>query len=834
MIVINILRLIRKHIVLLMATPVALAIIVVLLTKNPDYSYTSETTLYTGIASGSGIEMDKAANYFVANTAFDNLINIIKSRETKQEVALRLLSQHLMLDAPDPKYISAASFIEFRKIVPAYIYKLVVKEAATPDEILSGEASLQALTSISDTLTNSFSFRDLYDDEKLKYIPPTINPEAFEQTYENLKAYMATSDTNFVYELLNYDHHHYSIKAVSKVNVQRIGTSDLMRLRFDSDDPGICQQTLFFFTDACIKNFKFLRENRSDAVVRYFEHQLRLAANRLQIGEDKLLKFNMDNNIINYYEQSKAIAIVKEELDIEYNKMRISLAGNLAAISRIEEKLASQQQIHLKSSAIVQKRNELGVINEQISTAELTRFGSGISDTTLVTLKTRAEKIKDEIRENVSQLYNLGNTIEGLPVSKLLNDWITNVIEFEDTKAGMQVLAERITEFQKQYEIYAPAGANIKRIEREINVSEQEFLEILHGLNLARLKLQDIELSSNIKAVDPPFFPLSPNPAKRKIMVLVAAMFGFLMVLTTILAMEYFDDTLRDPTRAEKVLKLRQAGIFPKIYLKTGTLNFPFVTNRLLEMALQNIGFYRPENSAKEPHTILIFSMLGREGKTTAAGNIAHKMKKQGKKVLFLTYNRESLKEAEISQFGYSEANTNPTIPPGRKKRQPYPIFSRLLGYSDTRIDFDSPFLSTPASFLNTEEYMEYEINEAYFSADNFRELILESTKFSRPDPDFVIIELPPVLYYQYSAPLMEKAGTSILVCRANRTWSGADEGMLEIIRKQTTQEPYFFLNGVEIPILEMVLGDLPKKRSRLRRLVKNLARLQFYQRQEI
>jgi polysaccharide biosynthesis transport protein len=230
----------------------------------------------------------------------------------------------------------------------------------------------------------------------------------------------------------------------------------------------------------------------------------------------------------------------------------------------------------------------------------------------------------------------------------------------------------------------------------------------------------------------------------------------------------------------------------------------------------------------------LIFSMLGREGKTTAAGNIAHKMKKQGKRVLFLTYNKESLKEAEISQFGYSEDNTNLSMPEARKKREPYPIFSRLLGYSDTRIDNDSPFLSHPASFLDADEYMEYKINEAYFSADHFRELIQQSHKFSNPDPDFVLIELPPVLYYQYSAPLMAKAGTPILVCRANRTWSGADEGMLEIIRKQTTQEPYFFLNGVEIPVLEMVLGDLPKKRSRLRRLVKNLARLQFYQRQQI
>jgi hypothetical protein len=87
----------------------------------------------------------------------------------------------------------------------------------------------------------------------------------------------------------------------------------------------------------------------------------------------------------------------------------------------------------------------------------------------------------------------------------------------------LAVLGDRIIDFQKQYAIYAPAGANIKRIEREINVSEQEFLELLHGLNMAKLKMQDAELSASIKAVDPPFFPLSPNPTKRSLLVLVAA-----------------------------------------------------------------------------------------------------------------------------------------------------------------------------------------------------------------------------------------------------------------------------------------------------------------------
>jgi hypothetical protein len=46
-----------------------------------------QTILYTGLASSSSIEMDKTFNQ-ATNTAFDNLINIIESRETQEEVAI--------------------------------------------------------------------------------------------------------------------------------------------------------------------------------------------------------------------------------------------------------------------------------------------------------------------------------------------------------------------------------------------------------------------------------------------------------------------------------------------------------------------------------------------------------------------------------------------------------------------------------------------------------------------------------------------------------------------------------------------------------------------------
>ena len=492
--IIDVIRLIKKHLVLLLFTPVLLAVLVIFLTRNPTFVYSSETTLYTGIASGSSIEMEKSFSFFANNTAFDNLINIIKSRETEQEVAIRLLAQHLMLSDYDPRYVSKSSFNDLKKITPKYIYTLIANSKklgydhkqvlASPKSNGSTNAAQSTQEAAANSSAFSFSKLDTVSTNVLT-LPASINREDYEQTVRNLETYMASSDTNFVYSLLYFTDPHYSIAAISNVNALRIGSSDLVKLKFDSDDPGICQQTLALLTEVCIKNYKFTKENRSDAVVKYFEYQLVQSAARLKVGEDKLLKFNEDNNIINYYEQSKAVANVKEDLDNQYNDKRIKLAGTKAAIERIEEKLGNQKQIQLQSAAILEKRNRLSNINAKIATLEILGVSGATSESKMVNLKLEAEQIKDEIRNSVNELYSSNNSTEGLPITNLLVEWINNVIIYEDTRAGIDVLKDRITEFQKQYAIYAPAGANLKRIEREISVSEQEYLEILHGLNLA-------------------------------------------------------------------------------------------------------------------------------------------------------------------------------------------------------------------------------------------------------------------------------------------------------------------------------------------------------------
>jgi len=308
-------------------------------------------------------------------------------------------------------------------------------------------------------------------------------------------------------------------------------------------------------------------------------------------------------------------------------------------------------------------------------------------------------------------------------------------------------------------------------------------------------------------------------------MVVVAAFFGFLFILTLILALEYFDNTLKNPVRAARKMKLVNLGVFPKIFLKTKLLNFPFLTNRVLELTLQNLGLF--SNYCAETHTtktVLILSTMHQEGKSVIAGNLAKSMINQGKKVLYLNYNAKEFHEKSL--FG-------PTLR-RKKKNKSYPLLSRLFGYEDTRVNYKSPFLQDPETYLEKDNYAMYTMHHACCSATNYQDLLANSNISLTNEPDFVLIELPPLLYYPIPVNLLNAADKAILVTRANRVWTSADERIVYDMMKTTGKEPVFLLNGVEIPVMESVLGELPKKRSLLHRFLKKFISLQFFNKQEI
>jgi hypothetical protein len=113
-------RLILRYWKVLVLFPLMTALVVFFLTRNTIKEYTSDCEVYTGIASGYGItsgENDRV-DYFAVNNAFDNLMATIKSRETIEEVGMRLLAKHLLIEKPSYDQISPVNFDHVREVIP--------------------------------------------------------------------------------------------------------------------------------------------------------------------------------------------------------------------------------------------------------------------------------------------------------------------------------------------------------------------------------------------------------------------------------------------------------------------------------------------------------------------------------------------------------------------------------------------------------------------------------------------------------------------------------------------------------------------------------------------
>ena len=213
------------------------------------------------------------------------------------------------------------------------------------------------------------------------------------------------------------------------------------------------------------------------------------------------------------------------------------------------------------------------------------------------------------MKGSVYDFYSHSLTPNGIPNKFVLDEWLKTSLDVEQNRARLTEMDKRRVEFSQEYRRYAPLGALLKKIERLINVSEQEYLEMLHGLNTAKLTQQNNELTTKLNIVDPPFLPLKANASKRILLVMVGFMVGFILVLSIILARVLINQTLQRPDRAASLTGLPMLGIYPLVSAPAAFIQRSNL--RLVQQILPLLNF------SKKPVTIGFFSIQEQEGKST-------------------------------------------------------------------------------------------------------------------------------------------------------------------------------------------------------------------------
>ncbi len=707
--IVQFIRLCRRNWVILVVSPVILFSFVFFLTQKQHKEYASNSTIYTGIATGSSIVSleESRLDLYGSRAAFDNLINIVESQTTAEEVGLRLLALHLSIEKPVPEIISGEAYSKLSEMIPAEVKALVVKNNEN-------------------------------------------------QTYKNLQEFKNSSYDNFIYELIHLNNPYYSFDEIlDKLKVSRIQTSDLIELRYICDDPGICQYTLRYFNEIFVRTYSELKVNQSDAVVRYFQNQLDTAKARLDYAENELLEFNKTNNIINYYEQTQHITSEKEQFNLTQFELRMKNAGAKSALSTLENKLSANEKRIVNSREINNLRQKLVATKQQIALKTYQEQLETASNDQLIKeiseLRVKAYDLEEEMKNLVNQQYYLDNTTDGLPSTSILNEWLIKVIEYESSNAELEIAGKQQNEYQKLFSQYAPLGANLKRLERKIDVAEREYLSILQSLGLAQLKQQNVEMNSNLKIISPPFFPVKPEPGKQRYLLLAALILGVLIPLSFILAFEFLNPHIRTLKRASELSGLNVISAIPD----SGKIRKPSGLNsktlRAFEITAQKLISALINNTGKKSLTSVVFSNFDGEGKTFVVSGVAEKLKEFGYKTLILSHNQ-------------AELNKNPSI-------------------------------------------RNYKIPANFPAVENLSQLTTGNTDI-QDNYDFIFIEIPGVIHHPVPIQLIRNADQILMVTQANRHWEEADSLSLNNIIEFTGQDKTaMILNGVDKNEIANILG---------------------------
>lgn len=557
------LKLVGKNLKWLIIIPACLAASIFYFTRHEIKVYSSEAVVYTGIASGYSLSGANKVDFITVNNAFDNLISLINSKETKREVALTLLAEHMSMKKHDITRLSWASYQRVKTIVP-------------------------------DSLKN-------------KLVRSTV-----EATFEALSDYMHKSDDNLIYKIIYAGGPFYSIGALDNIKAMRVNNSDLIKLSYETADAAICKHTLELMLEVFMRKYRLIKEGQSESVVAYFEKQTRDAYQRLDSAELEFLHFNTSNNIINYYEQTKAVANQKENLYTQNHNMNMDESAASTSLDKVNQTIDGRKYQALYAPQLMEQREELSDLYNQMAVGEAMSRSTGYkqgTDYAMDSLKRAASMIEHNLQISLAKLYEKSNSPNGIPTREMLGQWLQTMLTFEQSKARLAVMDKRKKEFEAEYKKYAPLGAMLKKIERKILVSEKEYLELLHDLSMARLTQQNTELTTKLNVVDAPFLPLAPIPSKRMLMVIVGFVVGFIVVLAVTLARALANKTLQHPQKASRAIGQPLLGIYP---LQSESEAFVSKARlRMMQHLLPHI------DTAKTPARIGFVSTQQGEGKST-------------------------------------------------------------------------------------------------------------------------------------------------------------------------------------------------------------------------
>jgi polysaccharide biosynthesis transport protein len=423
---------------------------------------------------------------------------------------------------------------------------------------------------------------------------------------------------------------------LGSLTVKRVPNSRLLDVTFEATDPILAARVVNAHINNFIEqNFRSRFEAATQAS-NWLANQLNEMKIKVENAEDARLAYERDNQIWTIDEKSdissqKLAELEKELTDAEAERINkeavyeLAQSGNYDSIAAVRESVVIDDILKQQATLSAQYTDALAQYGPKYP--KVMRLEAQLKD-----LDQLIVREKTNIANQVEADYRGARQRELLLKEAL-----------DQQKAETNQMAEKLV----QYNI----------LKREADTNKQ-----LYDGMLQKLKEAGINAglrSSNIRIVDPALIPSGPSRPNRTRNFLLSLAVGLLGGIGLALLREYLDNTVKTPDDIERLSRLPSLAVVPALSNSSGNgrsrfsklLKSPVVGAK--EGRAELVSHNMPQSQMSEafralrtslllsqadhpPQVILMTSALPREGKTTAAVNLAVTLAQLGDKTLLV------------------------------------------------------------------------------------------------------------------------------------------------------------------------------------------------------
>jgi len=420
------------------------------------------------------------------------------------------------------------------------------------------------------------------------------------------------------------------------LSVKRVPNSRLIEVRFEAEDPRLAAQVV----NAHLQNY--IEQNfrsKYDATIQasnWLSSELEELRIKVEKSEDARLAYERQNQIWQIDEKqdittqkladlSKVVTEAQTGMAEKEALYRMAQTGNVDALPAARENPVIQDVLKRKSetdAAYADAVNQYGPNYPKVQ--RLAAQQKEEADDLINAQKTMVESIQEEYNTARSHVEILQGSLD-------------------KQKAEANDLAEKLV----QYHI----------LQHDAEANKQLYDGLLQKLKEATISVG--LRSSNIRVVDPALVPSGPSRPQKSRNILLAFLVGLVGGIGLAIFREYLDNTVKSPDDIESLTGLPSLAVVPSLPGTNGRhrrLSWPSrdpIPQAGAGPRVELLSYLQPKSQISEafralrtslllsqaehpPQVILVTSALPREGKTTAAVNLAVTLAQLGDRTLLM------------------------------------------------------------------------------------------------------------------------------------------------------------------------------------------------------